>query len=80
MLHGVTTISNDTIGWILDLAYDDQEQYLKFGDPQLDYGDDWPEVARQRAAWCKEISDAATIHGESERWAQLAAEYLQYVD
>lgn len=66
---------NDAMGWVMDMAYSDQDSYLLIGDPHLDYGKEWPEVATQRAAWCRAIADASFIPGELDRWTNLAQRY-----
>jgi hypothetical protein len=33
----------------LDYALDDQDHYFHYGDPKVDYGDEWPEVAYRKA-------------------------------
>jgi len=65
----------EALGWALDLAYDDQQSYLSIGNPHSDYAEEWPEVARQKAAYCRAIAKAALIHGEDERWTGLAEDF-----
>jgi hypothetical protein len=38
-----------SILWAIGLALDDQEHYLKTGNPAVDYADEWPEVAATKA-------------------------------
>jgi hypothetical protein len=79
-LLGNSILDNDALGWVLDLAHDDQLHYLKYGSPETDYGSEWPEVAKQRAAWCRAIAEAATIAGETERWEELATKYEETLE
>ncbi|MEP7366770.1 MAG: hypothetical protein ABI972_26220 [Acidobacteriota bacterium] len=44
--------------WAIELALDDQEHYLKFGNPVLDYADEWPEVAATKA---EQLNNLAAI-------------------
>lgn len=43
----------------LDLAISDQIHYLDYGSPEIDYGQEWPEVAANKAA-------------DAETWAIIA--------
>jgi hypothetical protein len=48
----VLTINDDlkvAIEWAFELAYDDQENYLKSANWQQDYGVDWPDIAEMKA-------------------------------
>lgn len=65
----------EAFGWALDMAYDDQQSYMSIGNPHKDYGDDWPDSARQKAAYCRSIAEVAPINGEDERWTDLAEQF-----
>lgn len=68
----LTSDQEEALGWVLDLAHDDQESYLHYGNQKVDYGDEWPEAAKQKAAYCRHIAEIAGINGECERWTALA--------
>jgi hypothetical protein len=73
-------LTEETMGWILDLAYDDQDDYLKCGGGKTDYDEEWPEVAKDRAKMCREIADAVRSVGESQRWVELAEAFEESVE
>jgi hypothetical protein len=69
----------EALGYALDLAYDDQSAYLDTGNPEVDYGAEWPEVARIKArqySALARLGDCAGLHGELERWSNLAKAVL----
>lgn len=41
-----------------DMALDDQEHYLDYGDPEKDYGSDWPEAAALKAQLFQTLASA----------------------
>lgn len=69
----------DALGYALDLAHSDQESYLANGSPEQDYGDDWPATAQFKAEQFRAIAtlaDSVGLHGELERWNNLALSVL----
>jgi hypothetical protein len=75
MLTNATNEERDAIEWALELALDDQQHYLDYGNPQLDYGKDWPEIASDRAKHCRAIADTYWNHGSARVWNMLADQY-----
>jgi hypothetical protein len=66
------------LGEFLDLAHNDLDNYINVGNPSTDYRDEWPEVAKNRAKifrFIGELTAAAGMNGEPERWEALADEY-----
>ena len=45
----MTNETFDAIQSLLSAAAEDQQNYNQDGDPDSDYGDEWPEVARTKA-------------------------------
>jgi hypothetical protein len=45
----VTPGQQQALWWAIDAALDDQAYYLKNADPDVDHGDEWPEVAAAKA-------------------------------
>lgn len=74
----ITSEQIEALGVVLDLAHGDQEQWLKYGDPHVDYGAEWPEVANRKAKQFRAIANFAgpLIAGERERWEALANEMV----
>jgi hypothetical protein len=67
------------IGYALDLAYDDQDEYLRRGCPESDYGDEWESAKCYKAEQFRSIAAAANklgLNGETERWNALADEVM----
>jgi hypothetical protein len=70
------------IGYALDLAHNDQEHYLDYGAPDVDYGPEWPETAREKAAGfivLGQIGESLGFHGERDRWTELANAVLETI-
>jgi hypothetical protein len=73
-------VDRETIGYVLDLAYSDQEHYLHYGDPEIDYGAEWEATDGAKAQKIQqyraiaEFAGKVQLHGEPERWLALAAE------
>lgn len=65
----VLTVNPDqkqALMWAIDLATDDQEHLLNYGNPAVDYGAEWPDVARTKAdqlrllaAMCMQLGEDA---------------------
>ena len=70
----LTEEQRDALGYILDLAHGDQESYLSIGNPDKDYGDEWPSAAAFKAQEFRHIAESVgkLFHGETERWNSLA--------
>lgn len=73
----MTTEQREALEWALDLAYEDQSHYLSCGSPEKDYGEGWPEIAKERAQWCEAIAELAECEGTEEQWRRLAGEYRE---
>jgi hypothetical protein len=71
----LTEEQREALGWALDMAYDDQNSYMSVGNPEKDYGDDWPDAALMKANYCRSIAEIADINGEYERWTDLAEQF-----
>lgn len=68
----------EAIGYVLDLAYEDQEQDIKYSDFSADYSDDleWIiEVKKDMFTQIGEFAEAIGFHGEKERWTSLIEEF-----
>jgi len=75
LLIDVTPEQKEALEWALELAFDDQQHYLKVGDPVKDYGAEWPEACAIKAAHCRAIAGMSLYRGESEQWEQLAKDF-----
>ena len=73
----LTPEQREALMHILDLAFEDQSNYLDSGHMATDFGADWPEARATKAATFRTIAEIAgqqlRIHGEFERWADLAS-------
>ncbi len=74
-IANITDEDRDELEWALNAALGEQENYLKSGDMQLDYGDEWPELCKQNAARCRAIAYMRFYQGEAECWTDLAEEF-----
>lgn len=73
MPMSILTIDDDlkmAIEWAFELAMDDQENYLGQGNPAVDYGDEWAEVAAMKAGMldrlatvCRQMGDDGLANG-----------------
>jgi hypothetical protein len=71
----LTQAEVEALGEVLDLAHGDQESYMSIGNPHIDYGDEWPFIARSKAARFRDVAAIGRklgINGEFERWESLA--------
>jgi hypothetical protein len=76
---GLSDNELEAIGYALDLAFEDQENYLTSGiDPVADYGPDWPEAAKHKSERFDAIAQAVEKLGidNPERWQRLAKQVL----
>lgn len=74
----LTTEEIESIGQVLDDAHYEYASYLGYGNPQRDYGEEWPEVSKVKAETMRTVARLAGslgINGEKERWEELAAQY-----
>ena len=74
----LTTEEIESIGQVLDDAHYEYASYLGYGNPQRDYGEEWPEVSKVKAETMRTVARLAGslgINGEKERWEGLAAQY-----
>jgi hypothetical protein len=65
----------EALSEVLDLAHGDQESYMSIGNPHIDYGNEWPFVARTKAMRFRDVAAVGRklgINGEFERWEKLA--------
>lgn len=68
----------NAIGYMFDLAYGDQDNYLQCADVDADYGDEWPAVCTGKVQDFRAVAEFADIiglHGESDRWNSLANDF-----
>jgi len=73
----VTAAMRDAIRYALDLAFEDQDHYLRQGNPILDYGREWEEVKQLKAGRYRDLANLGeklALEGEAERWRRLAEE------
>jgi hypothetical protein len=59
-------MDRDTLGALQDivaLAVSDQQNYLQDGSTSQDYGDEWPAIARARAAAFRKVSELFRAQG-----------------
>jgi hypothetical protein len=70
-----SALSPATLDWALDLAYTEQSNYLNDGSPAVDFGAEWPAIARSHAARCREVGAAASLPATTARWENLALRY-----
>lgn len=68
-------LSQETMGWLMNQSREEQAFYLRSGSGPLEYGYEWPAMARKRAACCREIALAACDSGVAEQWTELANDY-----
>lgn len=68
----------EAIVWAVDYAVKEQEQYLREGDFEVDYGDEWPETANLKADQVDECASVMVALGQkhlAETCASLATAY-----
>lgn len=68
-------LSVENIDWLASLAMNELHGYLVDGAPYSDNGDEWPEMARNIAAQCRQIAKAAMNPETSQSWLSLAEQY-----
>ena len=68
-------LPEETLAFILDKAFENLENYLKYGIPEVDFGSEWGTAARAYADRCRKIAGNITFNGEPERWNNLAERY-----
>lgn len=79
----LTDAQRYALGYALDLAADDQNNYLSYGSPEVDYGKEWPEIAKERAEKfiaLGRVGELLGFCGEGSRWTDLANEVLETID
>jgi hypothetical protein len=64
----VKQVREDVLQFLLEIAEGAIADYLADGDPAIDFGEEWPEIARTRAGFCRQL--AATTGNEG--WEHLA--------
>jgi hypothetical protein len=67
----------EALGYALDLAYDDQANYINVSNLAVDYGTDWPDAREHKVTSFMHIAAIAEkleMHGEPERWRALASQ------
>jgi len=77
----ITQPMRHAIGYALDLAFDDQEHYLKCGNPKTDYSGDWEEARRSKADKYRalaKLGDRLSFQGEADRWNRLADDLARW--
>jgi hypothetical protein len=73
--NGFTQAEIDALGAALDLAFEDQENYLTSGNAPQDYGSEWSEAKREKQSKFRliaSVTEKLGIAGERERWEGLA--------
>ena len=77
----LTDEMRDAISFAISLAVDDQEHWMNYGDPGTDYGDEWPEVARSKAAGFTEMAQVlVALELDGESCLSLAADFEAAAD
>ncbi len=74
----ISTEEFEALGYILEIAYSDQESYLSIGNPSVDYGDEWPSIAYSKATHFSLIAELYSrigFTGERDRWSSLAQSF-----
>lgn len=74
-MYNAQVLSTSTMQWVMAQALNELNAYLCEGDPYADNGRDWPEIARENAAHCRAIADAAIEPSQKEVWEGTAAQY-----
>ena len=85
-MTNVLTIDDDlrdALEWAIGLALGDQEHYLKFGNPEVDYDDEWPRVAMERAATLDRLAMVCLQMGSdgiAKSCKSLAAQFKETIE
>ena len=61
----VSPDEREALGIVLGIAADDQDSYLSTGNPEQDYGEEWPDVARAKALAFRHVAAFARRIGLS---------------
>jgi len=51
------------LSYAISLAIEDQENWMRDGDPDVDYGDEWPEVAQEKSREWDQLALASVALG-----------------
>lgn len=71
----LTDEQQEALGWALEMAHYEQNEYMNYGNPHVDYGSEWPDAARLKAGYCRSIAAIAEIVGLETEWNQLAEQF-----
>ena len=70
-MNAMTSETFDAIQSLIEQAVEDQQNYEDEGYPEIDYGDEWPQVARTKAAQNRLAADWLEANGGMGPLAQL---------
>ena len=85
-MTNVLTIDDDlrmAIEWAIELAMDDQDHLLKCGNPEIDYGSEWPEVAAMKAGMFERLATVLRQMGDdglADSCVSLATQFKETID
>ena len=60
---------------VLNIAFDDQENYLNSAHPAMDYGTEWPATRELKATQFEltaRVLDKLGMHASAKKWRELA--------
>lgn len=63
------------LSWAMQTAYSHAAEYLEDGNPAVDYGEEWPEIASERALHMRDLAGMMHTEVEINRWNDLADRY-----
>lgn len=79
-MYDMHALSPKTLGWVFDGAMNELNAYLCEVDFREMYGTEWPALARDIAARCYAIAEAATDGVNRQAWLRLAADYEETIE
>ena len=71
-------LTNEEVNGLLDvlnIAFDDQENYLNSCHPEMDYGTEWPATRELKATQFEltaRVLDKLGMHASAKKWRELA--------
>jgi hypothetical protein len=73
----------EALRFALDLAAQDQREYIHHGHPERDHGEEWPEAAQRKAKQFRQLADIAERIGEdalARSFRELATDATTHAD
>jgi hypothetical protein len=74
-MYDLHALKPEILGWVFDEAMNELHAYLCEVDFREMYGTEWPAMARETAADCRAVAQAATSAAKREAWLTLAHDY-----